>query len=141
VEPAQIHSDTYVSSVFIGRDFETVWQRLTDPLNFSDLYPNWITSVEQIGDDIYLATGTDGDSFTIVPHYDWQFGVVDFELVTEDGPVELASSRLIPVGNACVLVRLVVRSHDMEASAWEAHKRGVDGDHARVKRVLEGSAA
>ena len=49
--------ESTVSSVLIAADYRTVWERITDPTNFPELYPHWTTSVEPEEEDHYRGIG------------------------------------------------------------------------------------
>ncbi|WP_227778726.1 hypothetical protein [Haladaptatus pallidirubidus] len=49
--------ESTVSSVLIAADYSTVWERITDPTNFLELYPHWTTSVEPEEEDHYRGIG------------------------------------------------------------------------------------
>ena len=83
--------DTHVSSVFVGAGFDAVWERITDPLQFPELYPTWTEAVEAIAPDTYRGRGPEGEEFDIRPTLDRELGVVDFE-VQAGGAVERSST-------------------------------------------------
>lgn len=129
--------DTYGSSVFIEASFDTVWERITDPRNFPEMYPAWATEVEVINSDTFRGRGPDGDEFLIRPKLNHEFGVVDFD-VEAGGNVERSRSRLFDMAdNACELVHLAVRWEGVDDRDWEEPKRGTDDDLERMKRLME----
>lgn len=133
--------DTHVSSVFIEASFDEVWERITDPLSFPELYPAWTSEVEEGDEGAYRATGPDGDEFVIRPALNREFGVADFAAETAEG-VERSRSRLFDVADdACELVHLAVRWDGLDDDRWAAHKRGTDDDVERMKRVVESASA
>ena len=132
---------TYVSNVFIEASFDTVWERITDPSNFPEIYPAWTTEVETIDEDTYRGKGPDGDEFTIRPKLNREFGIVDFD-VEADGNVERSRSRLFDVDeHACELVHLAVRWEGVDDEHWERHERGTDNDLERMKRLIESESS
>lgn len=131
------HEETHVSSVFVRADFETVWERITDPMNFPELYPAWTTDVERIGEGVYRGTEPAGDAFVIRPRLDPDYGIVDFD-VEANGSVERSRPRLFDVDEgSCVLVHLAARWDGVDDRYWEEHKRGTDEDLARMKQLVE----
>lgn len=133
--------DTHVSTVFIRASVDAVWRRITDPLEFPELYPAWTSEVEEVGEGTYLGTGPRGDEFVIRPELNREFGVVDFEVET-GGAVERSRSRLFDVGEtACQLVHLAVRWDGIDDGDWERHRRGTDDDLVRMKRLIEAEPA
>lgn len=128
--------DTHVSSVFIAADYDTVWERITDPTNFPELYPHWTTSVKP-EEGRYRGIGSEGDEFLIEPRLDEEFGVVDFE-IDAGGPIERSRSRLFDVDeHSCLLVHVAVRWEGIDDRDWQEHKRGTDEDLARMERLVE----
>jgi hypothetical protein len=129
--------DTYVSSVHIEASFDTVWDQVTDPLNFPEMYPAWTTEVEKVDENTYYGTGPGGDEFVIRPDLNQKFGIVDFT-VEADQDVEQSRSRLFNVDeNACVFIHLAVRWDKIADEEWETHKQGTDDDLERMKRIVE----
>lgn len=130
-------NDTYVSCVFIRTRFDTVWERITDPRNFPEMYPAWTSEVEVIDEGTYRGKGPDGDEFLIRPKLHHEFGIVDFD-VEAGGTIERSRSRLFDVGeNACELVHLAVRWEGLDDGDWERHKQGTDDDLERMRRLIE----
>ena len=74
------HDRTHASSVFVAADFQTVRERITDPLEFPALYPIWTTDIERINEDHYRGLGPAGDEFVIRPFLDRKHGIVDFDI-------------------------------------------------------------
>ncbi|RDZ37761.1 MULTISPECIES: hypothetical protein [unclassified Haloferax] len=134
-------AETYVSSVFIEADFDAVWERISDPSSFPEMYLAWTADVQQIDDATYRGTGPDGDEFVIRPSLNREFGVADFD-VEADGTVERSRSRLFDVGDtACELVHLATRWEGIDDESWERHKRGTDADLERMKRLVESESS
>jgi hypothetical protein len=129
--------DTYVSSVFIEASFDAIWDQITDPLNFPEIYPAWTTEVEKVDENTYHGTGPGGDEFVIRPELNRKFGIVDFT-VEAGQDIEQSRSRLFDVDeNTCVLVHLAVRWNEIDDEQWEIHKRGTNDDLERLKRLVE----
>ena len=50
-----------------GVPFADAWRILTNPNNFPNLYPNWVSVIEQIDGTTYEGTGALGDPVIITP--------------------------------------------------------------------------
>jgi len=134
-------AETYVSSVFIEANFDAVWERISDPSTFPEMYPAWTADVQQIDDATYRGTGPEGDEFIIRPKLNREFGVADFD-VEADGHVERSRSRLFDVtDDACQLVHVAVRWEGVDDEHWGRHKRGTDADLERMKRLVESESS
>ncbi|MDP8961608.1 MAG: hypothetical protein M3N32_08345 [Actinomycetota bacterium] len=57
--------DVHVSTVHFRIPFDLLWSRLTDPLRFPRLYPNWAATVDCEDDLSYLGDGPDEHAFRI----------------------------------------------------------------------------
>jgi hypothetical protein len=129
--------DTHLFSVCIEASFEQVWDQITDPMNFPELYPAWTVEVEQVDDETFEGAGPNGDNFLIRPILDHTFGVIDFEVKTS-GSVEYSRSRLFRVDeHTCQLVHLAVRWENIDDTSWETHTRGTENDLKRMKQLIE----
>lgn len=135
--PTPTTEETYVSSVFIAAGYDTVWERITDPTNFPELYPHWTTTVGTTNEGLYHGVGPDGDEFLIKPRLEEEHGVIDFE-IGAGGAIERSRSRLFDIDeHSCLLVHVAVRWRDIDDHDWEEHKRGTDDDLTRMKRLIE----
>lgn len=106
-----MREDTHVSSVFVDAPFDIVWAWITDPLRFPTIYPNWTSEVTRgPRGEGYEGVAPNGDTFKIVPKLDRAHGVADFEIVDEEGNVELSRARVFPLkAGGCAIIHLAYR--------------------------------
>lgn len=130
-------AQTYVSSVQFCLPYTVAWSQLSNPLNFPLLYPHWVQRMEPSG-SAYKGVAPSDASFTVVPHLNEDFGIIDFEIIDDIGQVELSRSRLFPLkSGGCFLVHLAVRWDGVDEAYWQEHQAATDADLENAKQILE----
>jgi hypothetical protein len=131
-------NNTHISALMFDVPFNTLWERLSNPLNFPELYPSWTIRVERKNDREFNGIAPEGDSFTITPYVNREQGVIDFKIVDRAGHEEWSRSRIFPLQLcSCMYVHLAVRWKGIDDEFWEVFKQGTDRDIENAKAVLE----
>ncbi len=126
----------HISQIAMEKPFAVVWHWVSDPLNFSQLYPHWVDSVTKIGNDTYEIVAADkvarlGVRLTT----NYELGTIDLDVT----PGEVSRSRLIPLGpHKTLQIHVAVKGHqpdDLFASIVE----NTEKDYRHAKRLIENS--
>jgi hypothetical protein len=125
--------DTHLTKVIIERPYNVVWKIISDPINYPQIYPFWLSKVKKVDSNSYEGKGPHGKyKFTKIIEHD--FGIVDLKLGEESSRTRLFSLD----DESTVVIHLGVRWKDMKNPlAWFFYKRGVDKDFKNAKKVIE----
>ncbi len=133
-------SKTDVISKAFQVSYDYLWNYVTNPLMFPVLYPNWISEINLLRFNHYLAKDAAGNSFKVIPCLNKDFGIVDFRVIRQNEKEELHRSRLIPLGDhSTILVHLVVENLEYEATPFNlsAIKDTLESDYENARRIIE----
>ncbi len=130
--------NTHISSLLINVPFDFLWQQLSNPLNFPQLYPHWTSQVESKGNGEFEGVAPEGDLLTITPYISKEQGVIDFKIVAPTGNEELSRSRIFPLKTGgCMYIHLAVQWEGIDHEGWEAFKQGTDRDLENARVIIE----
>jgi hypothetical protein len=134
----KMQPETHISSFFFNLSFDFLWEYLTDPLNFPEIYPNWTSQVTKAENGEFLGIAPTGDSFTIVPQTNYKYGIIDFKIIDELGKIEWSRSRVFPLKTGgCIYIHLAVRWDGVDDDVWREHQKLTDKDLEHAKTILE----
>jgi len=130
--------ETHISSLFFNLPFDFVWEHLTNPMSFPEIYPNWVSHVEIAVNGEFHGVAPAGDTFIIFPQTSREYGVIDFKIIDESGNVEWSRSRIFELKTGgCIYVHLAVRWDGVDDDFWNEHKKLTDADLENAKMLLE----
>src|SRR5215207_8184276 len=99
-EEYSVSEKTYAVSIFINAPFDSVWAWVSDPSKFPSIYPSWIRWVKRLqraDGEAYEGVAQHGGSIEIVPSLARERGRADFEIVNEDGNIEVFQAFLVSI--------------------------------------------
>lgn len=128
--------DIHITKIIIKKPYKTVWKWLSNPMTYSEIYPNWVSKIENIGDNYFQLKGTHNEDYKIQKITDENKGIIDLKIGKE-----LSRTRLFLIDKDDTLViHIGVRWEDMNNPIlWFFYKRSVDKDFKNAKKIIEGS--
>jgi hypothetical protein len=130
--------DIFTSSQLINAPYQRVWDAITRPLYYPTLYPNRFSSVVQTDDNSFAGLGPRGESFTLNPRLNIDFGVVDMQVVSPAGSVEMWRGRLLRLkSGGCLLTQMFERWEHLDMAGWQQHTARIEADLAHASALLE----
>lgn len=75
--------NTHVSKIIINRPYDVVWSKISNPLNYVELYPNWIKTIKKTGENNYHVEDQFCASYSITVVLNKEFGVIDLHIGRE----------------------------------------------------------
>ncbi|MBI4041202.1 MAG: hypothetical protein HY390_04980 [Deltaproteobacteria bacterium] len=125
--------DTYISEVVVAKPFDVVWEWISNPLKYAEIYPNWIKSVEQRSQNIFQVQDQFGSTYDIELIANKIYGIVDLSI----GP-EISRSRLYALDeHRTAIVHFSKRLKNSSLIVWFFHKLTTDKDLKHAKKIIE----
>jgi len=127
--------DTHVTKITINKSFPKVWEYISNPLTYSQIYPFWLSEVKKIKNNFYEGKGPHGE-YKFERVIDKNFGIVDLKIGNE-----LSRTRIYPLDkDSTVVIHLGVRWGIMKNPLfWFFYKRDVNKDFKNAKKIIERS--
>lgn len=125
--------DIHLTRIIIERPYDVVWKIISNPLNYPQIYPFWLSEVKKVDPNSYEGKGPHGE-YKFTRKIEHEFGIVDLQLGEES-----SRTRLFPLDEgSTVVIHLAVRWKDMNNPLnWFFYKKGVDKDFKNAKKVIE----
>jgi|SRR3989338_1329827 len=126
--------DFHVTKVVINKPFNIVWEWVTNPLKFPEIYPNWVKEIKKTGENTYFVTTPSGWAHSMTTKFDIKTGTIDFDI----DPGESSRSRIFAIGSGAVVhIHMAVKHPQVPSEIWEDLKNAVDQDYLNAKKVIE----
>ena len=133
VKEVMASPDHHVTKIEINKPYEQAWEWVSNPSNFSKLYPHWVKSISQIGDDEFEVTMPNDYKHTMVQIKNKELGTIDFDI----NPGETSRSRLIPLSESKTLhIHIAVKGNQPD-ELFKIISENTDNDYLNAKKVIE----
>lgn len=127
INPYDIHS------LVICKSYDLVWQSLSDPLQYKELYPFWVKDISLQKFNAYQVEDQFGHSYSMTFVGNKDNGVIDLRIGNE-----ISSLRIFQIGqNSTLLVHVAKRWQGISLIGWICHKITVRKDFKNAKKVIE----
>ena len=126
---------THIETVVVDKSYDEVWEVLSNPLLYNDLYPHWIKAIEKTGQNTYQYTMPHVDNvvteMTVTANK--KFGIIDLYI---EG--ETSQARLVPIGDEkTAYVHVGYRWPGFNLFMWLMYKWGIHQDFKNTKSYIE----
>ncbi len=127
-----------LASAVIDAGSREIWRLVSDPAQFTKLYPSWIAHVEPSGDlEFWIASSKAGEYFNIYAVLDEPTGTADFELIDELGMSTFFRTRIMPVTTGgCLVLQVTSRVPGGADDDWQARRTALGADLAQLASHL-----
>ena len=103
-----------MSEIIIAKPAGVVWERLSDPLNYPVIYPNWVKTAAYSHDNVFRIEDQFGGVYNIELLKNKEFGAIDLRIGDE-----LSQTRVFPAGaDRAVVVHLAKRWRGCGYFVW-----------------------
>lgn len=127
-----------MATTFLEANHRAIWNVVSDPMRFVEIYPSWMATVEPSGDmEFWIAASKAGEYFNIYSSFDEPTGTADFELIDELGMSTFFRTRImsLPTGG-CVVVQLASRVPGGNDEDWEARATALPADLEKLAQHI-----
>lgn len=126
-------SPYHVYSLVICKNYDFVWQSLSDPLQYKKLFPFWIKDISLQELNIYQVDDRFGHSYPMAFFGNKDYGIINLKIGNE-----ISSLRLFQIGqHSTLLIHIAKRWQDISLIGWIFHKNTVRKDFTNAKKVIE----
>lgn len=130
-------SDTHVFHITIARSYDTVWDWVSEPKHYPELYPHWVKKVTELSPGHYQVDDQFGGSYPVDLIANREFGIVDLHIHLPVGE-EVSRGRIFPINDqTTVLVHLAHRWRGANPMQWFFHKLTTARDFKNTKKIIE----
>ncbi len=123
----------HVYSLVVHKNYERVWQSLSDPLQYKELYPHWIKDILHMSGSEYVVHDQFGNTYPMQLSVNQEYGVVNLHIGQETSQLRLFQLDL----SSTLVVHVAKRWEGINTLRWLFHKRTVAKDFCHAKSVLE----
>ena len=124
----------HFTNIVIKKLYASVWEWFSEPLNYSQLYPNWVAKVVKIDTNKYEITDKRNQKSLVVLETNKERGSIDLKIGDE-----ISRTRLFVLNGHTVVIHIGTRWKQMKNPLfWFLYKKTVDKDFKNAKVVIEG---
>ena len=129
--------------VEINKPYSQVWQYLSQPQYFPQLYPQWVKKIALLAPHhLQIMPNHPGPLEAFDMQVDGAAGLIDFNPLPKAPQQVVCHSRVISLddGQRTGVVHAFSRPNGMSGMVWFLMKQGIEADYATAKRVIESNA-
>lgn len=122
-------------SIVVRKDYQTVWNYLSDPLRYNKLYPFWVKNISLSANNKFVVDDQFGHTYEILLLANKENGVIDLQIGNE-----ISSLRLFKLDeHSSLVVHVGKRWSGISLYGWVLHKRTLRKDFCNAKKIIEKS--